>query len=54
MYFKFADIPVIDGHIHFSHPELMEDVVRIMETVPYTGINLVSTPNAKTLQKEIS
>lgn len=41
----FADLPIIDGHIHFSHPERMDDVLGILDTVPCVRANLVSTPN---------
>jgi hypothetical protein len=41
----FADVPVIDGHMHFAHLEQMDNVLRIMDTVPMAWVNLVSTPN---------
>jgi predicted TIM-barrel fold metal-dependent hydrolase len=40
--FDFVDVPVIDGHIHFGHPERMADILGIMGRVPLAGVNLVS------------
>jgi hypothetical protein len=28
---NFADLPIIDGHVHFSHLERMGDVLGIMD-----------------------
>jgi predicted TIM-barrel fold metal-dependent hydrolase len=41
----FADVPVIDGHIHCKHPERMDGILAVMEGVPYTRINLLSMPD---------
>ena len=46
---QFADIPIVDGHIHFSHPELVDAVLAIMGTVPMVRTNLVSTPRPDTV-----
>ena len=40
-----AEIALVDGHIHFPHPWLMDDVLAVMETVQLAGVNLVSTPD---------
>ncbi len=40
---RFADLPVIDAHIHFRHPERMQELLTIMETVPLYRANLLST-----------
>jgi len=42
---SFANLPIIDGHLHFSHPERMDDVLDLMDRVPMVRTNLVSTPN---------
>lgn len=47
MDFNFAPVPVIDGHIHFSHPQRMGDLLQVMERVPLAWINLVSTPSPR-------
>ncbi len=48
---SFADIPIVDGHIHFDDPKWMPDILHIMETVPLARINLVSTPNVHTVNQ---
>lgn len=40
---RFADIPIIDGHIHYADPGSEGELVAFMETVPYARANLVST-----------
>jgi hypothetical protein len=45
---QFADffrLPIIDSHVHFVHPERMEDILQIIDTVPCQRINLVSIPD---------
>jgi predicted TIM-barrel fold metal-dependent hydrolase len=44
---QFADLPIIDGHVHFSHLERMDDLLDVMGTVPMVRTNLVSTPNPR-------
>jgi len=41
----FASIPIIDGHVHFVHPERMEEMLALMDAVPCTRFNLVCIPN---------
>jgi predicted TIM-barrel fold metal-dependent hydrolase len=36
---------IIDGHVHFVHPELMDDILALMDAVPCTRFNLVCLPN---------
>jgi len=43
--FDFADVPVIDGHIHLKHPERIGGIVAVMEAVPYARTNLLSMPH---------
>lgn len=40
-----ADVPVVDGHIHFNHLERMDDILAIMGAAPIIRANLVCTPN---------
>jgi predicted TIM-barrel fold metal-dependent hydrolase len=42
---RFADIPLVDGHIHFPHLELMDNLLAVMETVRLARANLVSLPD---------
>jgi len=42
--FRFRDIPVIDGHIHFTDPDQMGNILSIANTVPMAQVNLLSTP----------
>jgi predicted TIM-barrel fold metal-dependent hydrolase len=42
---SFAALPIIDGHVHFIHPELMDDLLALMAAVPCEAFNLVCTPN---------
>jgi len=51
MDFSFRDIPVIDGHIHFADLAAMDDLRRIMDTVPFAKVNLVSVPHPSTLNQ---
>jgi predicted TIM-barrel fold metal-dependent hydrolase len=42
---SLASIPIIDGHIHFVHPERMEEMLALMDAVPCACFNLVCIPN---------
>jgi predicted TIM-barrel fold metal-dependent hydrolase len=48
---RFAAIPVVDGHIHFPHPELMDDLVAVMERIGLAQANLVSVPDLQTINQ---
>jgi predicted TIM-barrel fold metal-dependent hydrolase len=41
----FASIPITDSHVHFVHPERMDEILVLMEAVPCTRFNLVCIPN---------
>jgi hypothetical protein len=41
----FASIPIIDGHVHFVHPERMNEILALMDAVPCSRFNLVCIPN---------
>ncbi len=43
----FTDITVVDGHIHFPHPWLTEDILTVMKTTQLTRANLVGTPDLR-------
>ena len=47
MRFRFADIPVVDGHIHFTDVDQMDEILRIRDTVPMTKVNLLSVPHSE-------
>ena len=51
MEFDFADIPVVDGHIHFGDPARMDDILEIMGVVPFARVNLVSVPHPAMLNQ---
>mgnify|MGYP000866142897 CR=1 FL=1 len=36
---------IIDGHVHFVHPERMDDILALMDAVPCAQANLVCLPN---------
>ncbi len=40
-----APFPIIDGHVHFVHPERMDDMLALMDAVPCAHFNLVCLPN---------
>ena len=42
---QFCDIPVIDSHVHFVHPERMDEMLALMDEVRHTRANLVCIPN---------
>ena len=48
---RFASIPVVDGHIHFPHSELMDDLVVVIERIGLARANLVSTPDLQTINQ---
>ena len=41
----FADLPLVDGHIHFGHPAFMPGLIRIMDENKVGKFNLVCTPH---------
>jgi predicted TIM-barrel fold metal-dependent hydrolase len=47
----FAAIPVVDGHIHFPHPELMDDLVAVMERIGLARANLVGVPDLQAINQ---
>jgi predicted TIM-barrel fold metal-dependent hydrolase len=48
---RFATIPVIDGHIHFPHAQLSDDVLAVMDTVGLARANLVSIPDLQSINQ---
>jgi len=41
---SFSSLPIIDSHVHFVHPELMQDMLALLDAVPCTAFNLVCLP----------
>lgn len=41
----FADIPIIDGHVHFVHPERLDEVLALLADTGAARANLVCIPN---------
>jgi predicted TIM-barrel fold metal-dependent hydrolase len=48
-YARLADVPIIDGHVHFSHIKWTDQIVELFERVPLLGANFVSTPRMQTI-----
>ena len=42
---RFADMDVIDGHMHFRHYRRVESLVTMMGAVPYAHIHALSMPD---------
>jgi predicted TIM-barrel fold metal-dependent hydrolase len=40
-----VDVPVIDGHIHFAHPDLAGDLLGILDRLGMSRANLVAVPD---------
>ena len=49
MDFRFAAVPVVDGHIHFPHAEQMDGFVAVMDEQQLARANLVGTPDLQTI-----
>jgi predicted TIM-barrel fold metal-dependent hydrolase len=47
----FSDVPVVDGHIHFPRPELMDDILGVMEATGVARANLVAVPDPQTVNQ---
>jgi predicted TIM-barrel fold metal-dependent hydrolase len=41
----FAALPVIDSHVHFVHPERLDEILALMDEGPCARFNLVCIPN---------
>jgi hypothetical protein len=48
---RFVDSPVVDGHIHFPRPELMADVVAVMDHIRLARANLVAVPDLQVVNQ---
>jgi len=42
---SLENVPIIDSHVHFVHPERMDEILSLMDAVPCTRFNLVCIPN---------
>jgi predicted TIM-barrel fold metal-dependent hydrolase len=47
----FADVKIIDAHIHFRDLKWTEAVLQLMDQVPLARVNFVSTPNFETVNQ---
>ncbi len=47
----FGDFAVIDGHIHFPRPDLMDDVLDVLERVGAARANLVAVPDLERINQ---
>ena len=41
--------PVIDGHVHYAHPKLLTDLIKVKNQAGIDRINIVCTPDQKRL-----
>jgi predicted TIM-barrel fold metal-dependent hydrolase len=48
---RFADIPVVDGHIHFPYLELADDLLAVMESARVERAALVAVPDLQTVNQ---
>lgn len=44
----FADVPLIDGHIHFVHPERLDEMLALLDEAHVSRASLVCIPNPDT------
>jgi hypothetical protein len=42
---SFARLPIIDGHVHFVHPEYLDDMIHLLDESGCARANLVCIPN---------
>ncbi|NSW52270.1 MAG: amidohydrolase family protein [Anaerolineae bacterium] len=42
---NLAQRPIIDSHVHFIHPECMDEMLALFDTIGYRAANLVCLPN---------
>ncbi len=40
-----ADLPIIDSHVHFIHPECKGELLSLFDLIGYRAANLVCLPN---------
>ena len=45
MEFAFADLPLLDAHVHFVHPECLEEMLALLAEVNTRRVHLVCVPN---------
>jgi predicted TIM-barrel fold metal-dependent hydrolase len=41
----FKKMPIVDSHVHFVHPERMDEMLALLDGVPCSRFNLVCIPN---------
>ncbi|MBN1936718.1 MAG: amidohydrolase family protein [Anaerolineae bacterium] len=41
----FVDLPIIDGHVHFAHPERIDEILSLLDESGRARANLVCIPN---------
>jgi predicted TIM-barrel fold metal-dependent hydrolase len=50
---QFADVKVVDGHVHFRGIEWTDVVLEWMDRVGLAAVNLVSTPSLETVNQNV-
>ena len=48
---RLSDLPIIDGHIHFPRPELLDDILEVMAIAGVTRANLVAVPDLELINQ---
>jgi Amidohydrolase len=46
---EMPNFPIIDGHIHYPHPDMMRDLINICDQLKMDRINIVCTPDQQRL-----
>ena len=49
--FCIAGVPVVDGHLHFTDVNQMDEILRTCDTVPMTKVSLPSAPHPSMLNQ---
>lgn len=44
---KFANMPIVDAHVHFSDVRLMPNMLELMDRTGVSQLNLLSTPHPR-------
>lgn len=48
---RFANVKIIDGHVHFRDLKWADALLELMDRVPLSAVNLVSTPSTETINQ---
>lgn len=48
-FFKNKEMPIIDCHIHYPHPQMMDSLMKVIDHLGINRLNIVCTPDQKRL-----